>query len=179
MGSRLTLGVSLSHAAREHPSCSDTCCTSLAETLNRTGFRIGVGPCGHCTPLEFFPRQRPARFLDAATLAEQRAEGYLRDTAATMVDPSLYALNQQAVSWLTQELIAWLTAGWPVAHTVNYRNDTPTIERIPMQAFGGGGGQDCPLCSHAIGTCHSTPLPTTRNEPCSPFTAHNTGAHHG
>ena len=139
----------------------------------------GVGPCGHCTPLEFFPRQKPNRFLDAATLAEQRAEGYLLHTDAMVADPSLYALNQQAVSWLTQELMAWLTAGWPVAHTVNYRNDRSVIERLPLVSFGGGGADDCPLCSHLIGRCNSVLVPTEASDRLSLFNFNSTGVHDG
>ena len=139
----------------------------------------GVGPCGHCTPLEFFPRQRPSRFLNSATLAEQRAEGYLLHIGAMVSDPSLYALNQQAVSWLTQELVAWLTAGWPVAHTVNYRNDGSVIERLPLGSFGGVGAEDCPLCSHLIGRCHSVPVPAEVSDTPGEFNFNPAGERDG
>lgn len=120
----------------------------------------GAGPCGHCTPMEYFPRQRPTLFLDPITLAAQRSAGYVVETAVTMSDPSIYPLNLQAVSWLLQEVVAWVGATRPLAHSVRHRSDEPTIERTELQAYGGGGAADCPLCGESIGRCREVPLPS-------------------
>ena len=53
-------------------------------------------------------------------------------------DPAIYALNQLAVSGLARELIAWVTGAKPVAHSLCYRDDNQTTERIEVAAFGGG-----------------------------------------
>lgn len=119
----------------------------------------GAGPCGHCTPMEFFPRNRPARFLDAATLATQRTAGYIAETPDMTSDAAIYPLNQLAVSWLAQEIIAWVAGGRPLAHTVSYSSGNHLVERVELDAMGGGGAEDCPLCASLMGSCRTEPLP--------------------
>lgn len=124
----------------------------------------GAGPCGHCSPLEFFPRQRPRQFLDAATLAAERSAGYVQDTPSMQADPAIYPLNQLAVSGLARELIAWVTGAKPVAHSLCHRDDSQVTERIELVAFGGGGADDCPLCAYLAGRCREHELPAVDDD---------------
>ena len=139
----------------------------------------GAGPCGHCTPMEFFPRQRPHLFLDRTTLAAQRAAGYIVDTEPGLNDAAIYPLNQQAVSWLVQELMAWLTGARPLAHTVTHRSDSSTIERISLERLGGGGGEDCPLCGYLLGRCRSEPLAQVQDALRPPLNINPEEPNHG
>lgn len=130
----------------------------------------GAGPCGHCTPLEFFPPQRPTRFLDAATLLAQRSAGYVTDTASTMNEAAIYPLNLQVVGLLAQEILAWVNGHRAVAHTVFQRSDRTDVERLTLDGFGGGGAEDCPLCATLAGRCQADRLPSaTADETTTPL----------
>ena len=120
----------------------------------------GAGPCGECSPIDYFPRQRPAAFLDGQTLRVQREAGYLEGVASTDGggDPSLYGLNLQAVGTLMQEFTTW-AAGRPVAHSVAQVAAEGLSQRLRLQDFGGAPASDCPLCSTLLGAAESAPLP--------------------
>jgi molybdopterin/thiamine biosynthesis adenylyltransferase len=123
----------------------------------------GAGPCGHCSPVEFFPRQRPEAFLDAQALAVQRAAGYLlsQSAGAGGGDPALYGLNLQAVGALVQEFATWC-CGRPVAHSLVQAPDEGLTQRLALQAFGGATASDCPVCAGLLGVADSVQVPQAR-----------------
>jgi hypothetical protein len=119
----------------------------------------GFTPCGQCSPIEFFERQRPPQFMDARTLSAMRSAGYVagQDRLADAT-PSVYALNLQAASWAVQNLLDWLDGQAPV-HSIYHRSDKALIERLPMDHFGGQLAGDCPLCQTLLGRAGSVHLP--------------------
>lgn len=126
----------------------------------------GAGPCGHCSPIEFFARNRPPRFMDRGTLAALRQAGYLQGAPrAADADPSIYPLNLQTAAWLVQNLLDWVSADRQVAHSVFHRSDQARIERIALAAFDGLRPDDCPVCQVLTGHCRSVALPHDDPEP--------------
>lgn len=122
----------------------------------------GAGPCGHCSPIEYFDRKRPATFLDATTLAAQRQAGYLLNNTAMTSDPSLYALNMQAVAQFGQEFTRWLSPGGVMAHShfqLNHGSGQTTVQRLGMDAVAKEPDPDCPVCGSLLGACRSQLLP--------------------
>jgi molybdopterin/thiamine biosynthesis adenylyltransferase len=121
----------------------------------------GAGPCGHCSPIEFFPRQRPTTFLDEHTLRVQREAGYVEgsSTQTSAGDPSLYGLNLQAVGSLMQEFVQW-ACGRPVAHAVVHAVLQGMVQRLPLHKFGGAVAADCPVCSTLLGMATSVDMPS-------------------
>lgn len=167
-------------------------CAVLIETLPqlrmsaRSSIVIpGAGPCGHCSPLELFPRGRPDDFVDATTLAEQRAAGYVAQTPAMRADPSIYPLNLQAVALAMQELVQWFTGGRPVAHSIlcvaasSEKQSAREWQVIDLAAFGGGAAVDCQLCCGTLGRCRSDPLPEPTAQTFEPINFITTSEHHG
>jgi len=130
----------------------------------------GAAPCGHCSPIEFFERARPPRFLDRTTLAALRQAGYLQGAARDAdADPSIYPLNLQTAAWLVQNLLDWVAPEGQVAHSIFHRSDRPLIERIALAAFGGRRPDDCPVCQVLTGRCRSLALPRDDPGTAPPF----------
>jgi len=122
----------------------------------------GAGPCGHCSPVEFFGRKRPAAFLDATTLAAQRQAGYALNNTAMTSDPSLYALNMQAVAQFGQEFTRWLSPGGVMAHShfqLSHGSGETTVQRLGSDDVANQPDPDCPLCGSLLGACRSQLLP--------------------
>lgn len=120
----------------------------------------GAGPCGHCSPIRFFDRQVPQRFLDADTRTAMRSAGYVQGASrAADGDPSIYPLNMQAVSAMMGALLEWLEPGRAVLQNLYQRSDRPRIERVEAAAFLGQRSEDCPLCQGLLGQCRAQALP--------------------
>lgn len=122
----------------------------------------GIGPCGHCSSLTWFARKRPAAFLDAATLAAQRQAGYAIETVSGASDPSLYALNLQAVSAMGQEFVRWVSGAGCPAHSVlhfNHPDGRLEVQRVGFESLAPEPAPDCPVCGSLLGACRSQLLP--------------------
>lgn len=125
----------------------------------------GATPCGHCSPVEFFERGRPQRFMNANTLAAMRSAGYVvGEGRGADAAPSIYPLNLQAAAWAVQNLLDWLDGQAP-AHAIYHRSDKAQIERLAMDHFGGQVPEDCPICQTLLGRLHSKPLPGQEPDP--------------
>ena len=137
----------------------------VRRTLSRVTTVVpGAGPCGHCSPMDFFHRSRPARFLDAATLATQRRAGYVQDTSAMVADPSLYMLNLEVVAALGMEMLAWLTADGRGNHSTVRDSNEEHLQRLPRALFGGLHAEDCAVCTTLMGACRTVPLPEEQSD---------------
>lgn len=122
-----------------------------------------AGPCGHCSPMEFFPRSRPEVFLDERTLRAQRAASYVRGVPSSVGDPSLYGLNLAAVGLAVQEFVSW-SCGRPVAHSLVQVLPQTVMQRLELGVFGGRAAEDCPLCHVLLGMASQIDLPAEAPE---------------
>lgn len=145
----------------------------------------GLSRCGHCSDIEFIPRKQPDGFLDAQTLAAQRAAGYARTDApeqapswrntpeagqdaeperageqvGQMLASSAYLLNQQAVSAMVKEILNWICGWQALAHSLYQRSDRCQIERLDRENYPADPAEDCSVCSFLTGTCFQNRLP--------------------
>lgn len=124
----------------------------------------GTTRCGNCSDIEFIPRKRPDSFLDSSTLAAQRSAGYVQASTSDTPAPASYSLNQQAVSWMTQEILNFLCGWRNVAHSIYHRGDSDRIERLDRKNYAVGPAEDCSVCSVLLGTCNEHKLPRRGEE---------------
>ena len=124
----------------------------------------GYTSCGHCSVVQFYKLKTPDKFLDLLTLKAQRSEGYIEHQANDVPAPSAYALNQQAISNLTLELMNWI-AGWrPLSYSIVQTSDQNHIWRLNQEKNPVRPKEDCPICACMIGKSHSETLPTEGKE---------------
>ena len=105
----------------------------------------GVSACGHCSPVEFFPRSRPDRFLDPATRLARRKAGYVAD-APQVASPAVYGINLQAVG----ALMAWLF-GWRAPALALNGTAGGTVERVDEAVVDTRPLSGCPVCGLDLG----------------------------
>lgn len=117
-----------------------------------------VSACGHCSPVEFFERKLPARFMDRGSLLVQRAAGYVAN-APEEVSPSAYLVNQQAVAAMLQEVLNWFCGWKPTALSVYWRSDVNLVERIDSTVTCVRPVPGCGVCGIDTGKCREGRLP--------------------
>ena len=122
-----------------------------------------VTACGHCAPVEFYPRKLPARFMDQETFRQQRAAGYVAERPNEAA-PSAYLVNQQAVSWMLREVMNWYCGWAPTAASVYWRSDLTRIERLDATVADIAPLPGCPVCADQVGVCREGALPAAGRE---------------
>jgi len=117
-----------------------------------------VSACGHCAPIEFYTRKLPALFMDRESLRQQRAAGYVSDRPDE-ASPSAYLINQQAVSWMLQEVMNWYCGWAPTASSVYWCSNTSQIQRLDATVADIAPAAGCPVCEAQTGICREGFLP--------------------
>lgn len=119
----------------------------------------GVTTCMECTQLEIYDKQKVSQaFMDDQTLQSRRAAGYVLDEE-DIASPSVYFLNQQAVSKLVAEFLNYVCGWKATATTITERWGDAFIQRGDRDNFAELPDPECPACNFYAGVGNSEELP--------------------